>query len=329
MRNQPQPDLVILLAARTGMFLGGRSGAILPNTSCKYIQVDTDGTEIGRQLPVDVGIVSDVAQALVALNEEVEKGPFRAPEDWSSTAPELKKELDQHENDQQVIEGRIHPYFATKRLLGSLEPGGIMTIDGGECGSWATDLSEIARPSQTFFAAGYLGMLGNGYGYSLGAAVADPTRQVINIQGDGSAGFHIAELDTYARHELNILTVVYNNCVWGMSIHGQDIMYGEGTPVRPVSSLSPKVAYHAVAEGFGVPAARVDNLDAIEEAVKRLSKVKGPACLEIILSSNPTHPGTMAMVSPTDDPNWIVVPYYDNIPRPFYKLSDSSTTNTT
>lgn len=303
------------------MFMAGRSGAILPNEGCKYIQVDTDGGEIGRQLSVDVGIVSDVTQALVALNEEVAKDPFKVSTEWTEVAINVKKAPSPHEKGEKVIQGRLHPYFALKKLLSSLEPGAIISIDGGECGSWATDLTEISKPFMSLFSAGYLGMLGNGYGYSLGAAVAEPTRQVVNIQGDGSAGFHIAELDTYARHGLNILTVVVNNYVWGMSRHGQDILYGNHTSARPVSSLSPKTAYHTVAEGFGNVAARVDSLDDIETTVQRLSADKRPACIELLVADAPTHPTTMSMVSPTDDPNWIVIPYYDNIPRPFYKTT--------
>jgi thiamine pyrophosphate-dependent acetolactate synthase large subunit-like protein len=326
MKGQP-PDLIILLGARTGMFMAGRSGAILPNKGCKYIQVDTDGGEIGRQLPVDVGIVSDVTQALMALNEELGKSSFKVSTEWTEMATSVKREPNPHEKEEKVIQGRSHPYFAMKKLLSALGPGAIIAIDGGECGSWATELTEVSRPFMSLFSAGYLGMLGNGYGYSLGAAVADPTRQVVNIQGDGSAGFHIAELDTYARHGLNILTVVVNNYVWGMSRHGQDIVYGNKTPARPVSSLSPKTAYHTVAEGFGNVAARVDSLDEIEATVQRLSADKRPACIELIVADAPTHPGTMMMVSPTDDPNWIVVPYYDNIPRPFYKSTTAPEAN--
>ncbi|KAH8819829.1 acetolactate synthase I/II/III large subunit [Xylogone sp. PMI_703] len=320
--NQPQPDLVIMLGARTGMFLAGRTGAILPSNGCKYVQVDTDAGEIGRQIPVDVGIVSDVLQALISLNKEAEKHPFRAPQEWTAAASKLKTEPNPFEKDQQVIDGRLHPHFAAKTLLSSLEPGSIICIDGGECGGWTTEVLEVARPSQTLFAAGYLGMLGNGYGYALGASVAAPTRQVINIQGDGSAGFHIAELDTYARHQLNILTVVYNNQVWGMSQHGQDLVYGEKTPARPVSSLSPKMAFHKAAEGFGVKSARVNDLKELEKTVKQFGKTRDPALIEMIVSDKPVHPSTIAMVSATDDPNWIVVPYYDNIPRPFYKTAN-------
>lgn len=321
--GESQPDLIILLGARTGMFLGGRSGAIIPNKGCKYIQIDIDGTEIGRQIPVDIGVIADVHQALISFNEEIEKSPFRVPPRWTQTALGLRKEPDPHESQESLIDGRAHPYFAMKELFSSLESGSIISIDGGEAGSWATDLTEIARPFLSLFSAGYIGMLGNGWGYSLGAAVADPSRQVINIQGDGSAGFHIGELDTFARHGVNVLTVVMNNHIWGMSQHGQDLVYETTTTVRPVSSLSPRTSFHTVSDGLGVPAAKVHTLDCIQPIVQKLSAVDGPALLELVISDKPIHPGTVAMVSATKDPDWIVVPYYDNIPRPFFRHTKS------
>jgi thiamine pyrophosphate-dependent acetolactate synthase large subunit-like protein len=312
------------------MFMGGRSGAILPNSGCKFIQVDTDGGEIGRSLPVDIGIVSGVTLALAALNETIGKSPFKAPEAWATSATAVKKIPNPHERDEKVMpDGRMNPYLAIKELFTSLEPGSIVCIDGGESGSWSSGLIETARPFRSFFAAGYLGMLSSGFGYALGCAIADPSRQIINIQGDGSAGFHIQELDTFARWKLNILTVVVNNYVWGMSIHGQDIVYKDHTPARPVSRLSPTTAYHTVAEGFGNMAAKVERIDQIRDTVKRLSAADGPGLINLIVSDKPTHEGTMAMVSPTDDPNWIVVPYYDNVPRPFYKSASEPKANGT
>lgn len=319
-QGESPPDLIILLGVRTGMFMGGRSGAILPNTGCKFVQVDTDGGEIGRSLAVDIGIVSGVTLALVALNEAVGKSPFIASEAWPTLATGVKKVPNPHEKDDKVMpDGRMNPYFAIKEILSSLEPGSIVSIDGGESGSWTSDLIEAARPWRSYFSAGYLGMLSSGFGYSLGCAIADPSRQIINIQGDGSSGFHIQELDTFARWKLNILTVVVNNDVWGMSIHGQEMVYKDHTPARPVSRLSPKTEYHTIAQGFGNTAAKVVSLDDICPTVKRLSAAEGPGFINLIVSDNPTHEGTIAMVSPTEDPNWIVVPYYDNVPRPFYK----------
>lgn len=350
-QGKKRPDFVLLLGARTGFLMGGRGGAILPNENCKLVQVDIDGTEIGRSHPIDVGIISDAAQALAALSAEVEKAPFNGPEGWLKEAVSLKESKSPFEDDPpEATDGRPHPHHAMKKFLSYLEPGAIIVTDGGECGLWYSDNFELGRPSLSMNSTGYLGFLGNGWGYALGTAIADPSRQVINLQGDGSAGFHIAELETYARFKLKILTVVFNNYVWGMSQAGQELIYGEKNPARPVSALSPSTEYDVVAKGFGCAGAKVSKLSEIEHAVKELTAA-GPSCLNLIISNRPIAPGTKAMVLPTDDPNVIVVPYYDNrkwsplvfldgplggqnalislllVPRPYFKSSEQNGVN--
>lgn len=141
------------------------------------------------------------------------------------------------------------------------------------------------------------------------------------MQGDGSAGFHLAELDTFARHNLKIVTVISNNSVWGMSQAGQDLIYGDKIPVRQASKLNPKAEYHTVAAGLQCASARVEKIDDIEGAVKKLLGSGGPGLLDMIVSNKPVHPDTRAMLNTDVGPDWIVVPYYDNVPRPYYKNS--------
>lgn len=302
------------------MFLGGQSGSILPKTGCKYIQVDIDGSEIGRSLPVDLGIISDVEQCLTALLTATISTPFKASEEWTTLATSLKSIPSPHDNEPlETSPGHPHPYHALSALFTSIPPGSIVCIDGGEANSWAASVAHLCQPHLVMFAGGYMGFLGTGFGYALGSAVADPSRLIVNIQGDGSAGFHIVELDTYARFKLRILTVVVNNGCWGMSSNGQDALYGELIKKRPASVLSPITAYDIVAKGLGNKSVRVDEVGGVEEAVKQVLKGEGPACVELIVSNKPTHPGTTAMVGRTDDPNVVVVPYYENIPRAFYK----------
>ena len=194
--------------------------------------------------------------------------------------------------------------------------------DGGEIASWAVMTSEFLRPKRIMFSPGYLGFLGNGWGYSLGASIAEPERLVINIQGDGSAGLHLAELDTYARHGAKVLTIVSNNHCWGMSQGGQEIIYGAVSAARPAAMLSKEMNFSTVARGLGCAAERVSAPGDIDAAVKSLaeSTLSGkPGLLEVITSAHPVHPGTVAMVGNTEDQNVVVIPYYDDVPRPHYK----------
>ncbi|KAI0151060.1 thiamine pyrophosphate enzyme, N-terminal TPP binding domain-containing protein [Pestalotiopsis sp. NC0098] len=319
--DQLQPDLIILIGCRTGFFMGSRSAPILPsNEVCKYVQIDTDSSEIGRSIPVDIGITSDAQAAVAALTAALKDGPYSGTADWVDAVTKIKSSpMPWAQEPTETTPGRLHPYHALVGTFESLEPGSIICIDGGEVGGWTGIVQESARAYATLFTGGYLGFLGNGWGYSLGAAIAEPSRQVVNIQGDGSAGFHLAELDTYARFSCNILTVVVNNYMWGMSNNGQEIIFGEGISARPASALSPKMGFAEVAKGLANAAEKVENLEQLKSAVKKLSQVEGPALLEIIASNKPTFPGTVSMVGATDDKNVLVIPYYDNVPRAYYK----------
>lgn len=318
----PSPDLVILLGARTGMYLGGRSGAIIPSQGCKLVQVDTDGSEIGRTLPTELGIVSDVNAFVTAMNSKVTTASQdTVDQPWVEAVLSLallESPFEKHPTE--TDSGALHPYHAMKEVMSAIEPGSIIVLDGGEAAAWAGDLAAHANPSVVLPATGYLGFLGTGFGYSLGCAIADPSRRVINIQGDGSAGFHLMELDTYKRFNLNIMTVVVNNASWGMSSNGQDIVYGCKNPIRPISALSSATEYDVVAQGLQNAVARVPSVAEIQPTVTKLLAQSGPSCINLIVDRRPVHPITTAMVGLTEDPHLVVVPYYDNIPRAYYQL---------
>lgn len=318
--NEQPPDLVILIGARTGFLLGGRGGALLPNSECKFIQVDTDGSEIGRSQAIDCGIVSTSQSFVEATLAAASNFKFSSSHEWVKTVTSLKDLKNEFDNDpEEMSPGRPHPYHAIKTFYQSLPEGSIICIDGGEAGGWALQNLEHARASLAMVTTGYLGFLGNGWGYALGAAVADPSKLVVNMHGDGSAGFHLAELDTFARFKLNILTVISNNFVWGMSQAGQELIYGKETPARQASKLNPEAEYETVAKGLKCASARVDKVSEIPDTVAKMVKTSGPSLINMIISDKPIHSDTKAMLNTDVGKDWIVVPYYDNVPRPYYK----------
>ncbi|KAH7071016.1 acetolactate synthase I/II/III large subunit [Paraphoma chrysanthemicola] len=352
--SQPQPDLLILIGARTGFLLGGRSGAIVPTSNCKIVQIDIDGSETGRSEHVDLAIVSDAKLAVAALNTELSASSekFKVQEQWIRTALGLKSWRAPHNESEPKIDaenGHLHPYHAVKKLFQVLPRGSIICIDGGEAGGWCLQNLPESSASLSMITTGYLGFLGNGWGYSLGAAIADPTRLVVNMQGDGSAGFHLAELDTYKKFNLRVLTVIVNNSVWGMSLAGQDMIYGDVTAARPAAKLRTETRYDIIAQGFGMTGLLIDAtntlpqsplaerrkswaelgpkgedksvkvLEGLSMAVEEIVASGGPGLIDLRVSPKPYQDSTKAMVGATKDPNVIVVPYYDNIPRPYYK----------
>ncbi|KAL4870676.1 hypothetical protein BDV12DRAFT_207410 [Aspergillus spectabilis] len=313
--NHPQPDLILLLGARTGMYLGGRSGAIIPpHEKSELIHVDLDGGEIGRTLPVDLGVVSDVGQFVEGVNTLLSSSTTSqqdmVDEDWVNTAIKLKSLPSPFATDSPTTpSGLMHPYHALRELFTSLPNNPILITDGGETALWASNTSHLCSPTATLKSTSALGFLGNGFGYALGAALAAPEKRVINIQDDGSAGFHFMELDTYKRHNLDIWTVVVNNHAWGMSVNGQELVYGRGNERRLISGLSAEMGFGVVAGGLGLGkrGVKVSKVEDVRGVVEQLRGGRGPTCIELVVDKRPIHP------------NVVVVPYYDNIPRAHYK----------
>jgi acetolactate synthase I/II/III large subunit len=305
------PDAVLLLGARRGMFLGGRSSVVIPE-SAKVIQVDVDGAEIGRFRPFEVGITADSAQTLRAFLEA--EGSARWPDRraWAEAAVLVHRRERPWASDPTVVGGRLHPYHALRETLRALQPGATLIVDGGEMGSWVDESAHEARPRRIVGFGGYLGFLGIGQGLAIGAQVAEPDSRVVLLMGDGAFGLQPQELDTMVRHHLAIVTVVVNNACWGMSIHGQQAVYGAEAGI---ASQLADTDYDAVARGLGATGERVSRLEDVGPAIRRAIDCGKPACVNLTVSGEVTHPITPTMVGYTDDPETIVIPYYDNVPR--------------
>jgi acetolactate synthase I/II/III large subunit len=305
------PDVVLLLGARRGMFLGGRSSVVIP-ASAKVIQVDVDGAEIGRFRPFEVGITADSAQTLRAFLDA--DGSARWPDRraWAEAAVLVHRRERPWASDATVVGGRLHPYHALRETLRALEPGATLIVDGGEMGSWVDESAHEARPRRIVGFGGYLGFLGIGQGLAIGAQVAEPDSRVVLLMGDGAFGLQPQELDTMVRHRLPIVTVVVNNACWGMSIHGQEAVYGAEAGI---ASKLADTDYDAVARGLGAAGERVSRLEDVGPAIRRAIDCGNPACVNLTVSGEVTHPITPTMVGYTDDPETIVIPYYDNVPR--------------
>lgn len=302
------PDLVILLGGKLGLLLGGRSGAIVPDAA-KLVQIHGDAAEIGRIRDVDLGICADSAEAVKALARAL---AGRAPdglEQWRAQATSALPVFASMFPDGETESG-IHPFHAAMAVAEAAGPNALYVFDGGEAASWGGAATPVNRPASVL-SHGYLGCLGIGPGFAIGGQFADPARRVVHLTGDGALGFHIQELDTMVRHGLPIVNVVLNNQVWGMSIHGQQIMFGGNYHV--ISKLE-GTQYADIAAAFGCHSERVTRLADLASAIDRAFASGKTAFIEVMTDADVVHPVTVSMLGQVEEgSNDVLIPYYENI----------------
>ena len=306
------PDAVLLLGARLGLFTGGREASFVPRVA-RVIQVDIAGEEIGRNRDVDLGIVADCRETLGALARAAEgrRWPDRAA--WQEAVRGARALPRQLFGAALAADAAppIHPFRLAHEIAAAAGPEAVIVADGGETASWMEMAARVGAGGR-WLSHGYLGCLGTGMPFALAAKVAHPDRPVVCVVGDGSVGLNFAEFDTMVRHGLAIVTVVNNDAQWGMSAHGQDLIFGEGR--RVVTDLA-ATRYDLAAAGFGCHAEHVETPADLAPALHRALAAGRPACVDVRTDPHVISPLTVAMVgaaAPADAkaPERVQMPYY-------------------
>jgi acetolactate synthase-1/2/3 large subunit len=307
--GSPRPDLVILAGTRMGLFLGGSGFGVLPEDA-QLVQIYSDPSEIGRIRDVDLAISADVGSAIEGLDDATAEDQWPDWTTWRDLAVDQKNKRAEVFPDPESA-GGIHPFHAMAEVAAVAGPEAVYAIDGGEAGQWAVQHAHTDGPGRVI-TTGYFGGLGVGPGFAIGAQVAAPDRRVVLVAGDGSFGFHLQELDIMVHNGFPIVTIVLNNEIWGMSLHGQEIMYGKG--YNAISKLGGR-NYADIARAFGCHAERVTSFTELRPALQRAFDSGTAACVEIMTDPEVVSPGLIAMLGDVDsDTPQVVVPYYENIP---------------
>jgi thiamine pyrophosphate-dependent acetolactate synthase large subunit-like protein len=306
------PDLVVVLGARLGLFTGGRDTTMLPR-GVRIVQVDVAGEEIGRNRDVHLGIVADCRETLRAVAALAARRAWPARAEWQA-AMHGARALPAQLFASALTAGAppIHPFRLAHEVIQAAGPDAVVVADGGETAAWVDMAARVPRGGH-WLSHGYLGCLGTGMPFAIAAKVAHPDRPVVCVTGDGSVGLNFAEFDTMVRHGLAIVTVVNNDQQWGMSAHGQELIYGAGR--RVVTDLGP-TRYDLAAAGFGCHAEHVERPDDLEPALRRALASGRPACVNVMTDPAVVSPLTVAMVgaaappAPSSAGERVVMPYY-------------------
>ena len=154
--------------------------------------------------------------------------------------------------------------------------------DTGHAGMWTGQMIRLTRPGQRFLRCA--GSLGWAFPATLGAKCALPDRPVIGFCGDGGFYYHLAELETAARFNINAIMLVNNNYALNQEKHLFDAAYGGQQRGRATEMwhFSHEVNFAKVAEAMGCVGIRVERPDDIRPALEKALASNSPTVVEVI-----------------------------------------------
>lgn len=283
-----QSDLVLCLGARfddritgdTNKFAGG----------AKIVHIDIDASEHNKNKRVLLPICSDVKYALARLNKLLATAKFKAPgtKPWHEQIAKWKRDFPfSYDASKHII-----PQEAVRALYELTKGNAIIATGVGQHQMWAAQYYNFEK-SRHYISSLGLGAMGFGYPAALGAKVACPDREVIDIDGDGSFMMNVQELATAAIEKIAAKAMILNNQHLGMVVQWEDRFYNSvrgntilgdknniGGPEN-IGGLYPD--FVKIAEGFGVKGRRVVKKSELREAIQEMLDHDGPFLLDVIV----------------------------------------------
>lgn len=244
--------------------------------------------ELGKNFPTEMAVRANVAETLRALlpvlgaqltGADHERARQRLasaqPRNWKATREALintaSAKADNHP---------IDPDYAVLQIVEAL-PSNVMVVD--ETLTTAATLSKLFPAEDPL---SYFGLTSGGLGFgmagAIGVAMAQPKRPVVAIIGDGSSLYSIQSLWTAAHFKLPITYVIVNNRSYRI-IKDRLLALRKTDQFVAMDMNDPAIDFVSVAEGFGVPATRVEKGRDIRAAVAQAIATDKPALVEIVI----------------------------------------------
>jgi len=277
-----EADLVVLLGKQPDFTLRfGAPPAVAAD--CRFIVIDPEPAALQRALktlaPAARVLLSAVADPLAAAEDLAANGRAAGSQQW---AQDVQSAIRFRPAEWKTLasrsEGPLHPVEVGRAVQQILDRSrdAVLIADGGEFGQWA----QACTSAPTRLINGPGGSIGSAIPFALAARLARPDATVVAMLGDGTFGFHLAEVDTAARARLPFLAVIGNDACWNaehqiqLRTYGRDRAHGcELLPARYDQAVT-------ALGGHGEHVARAADL---APALERALGSQRPACVNVMI----------------------------------------------
>jgi acetolactate synthase-1/2/3 large subunit len=274
-----QADVVLVVGTPLDFRLGYGTEPTFA-AGARVIQVDVDGAEIGRNRPIDVGIVGDARSVLSGLEAGLALGP--AAGEWRRFLREKEAERAERQRGfEESDQTPIHHFRLAKALDTVASRAGDVTYvgDGGNVVAVAAKVLAVRKPGR-WLDPGPLGCLGVGAPFAIAAKILAPERPVCVVSGDGAFGLNGMDFETAVRFRLPMVVVVGNDSAWGQILIPQRGLYGEEKAVA--TRLAP-TRYDRIVEAMGGKGEHVEDPKDLVPALERAFASGAVYCVDVAI----------------------------------------------
>ena len=273
-----EADLVFYIGSQTGSQVTNEWRVPSPGTP--VIQIDIDPSELGRTYPAEVAMHGDAKATLRRMIEALE--PIGGRAEWVGRAQQLVQEwrddVAPRTNSDAVP---IIPERLCNEITKFLPADAMLVADTGHSGIWTGSMIDFNHSTQSFIRCA--GSLGWGLSAAMGAKCALPNRPVLCFSGDGGFWYHIAELETAVRNNINVVTVINNNSALSQDQRGDERAYAgmDGGHPEELWQFS-DTNFARVAESIGCFGIRVERPGDIQSALEQAFASGRPAVVDVV-----------------------------------------------
>jgi acetolactate synthase-1/2/3 large subunit len=260
-------DVILGIGLRFDDRVTGNTAAFAPQA--RIIHVDLDPSEIGKNVPVAVGLVGDAREITTRLSERVSS---RHCEAWREEIRGFMRE--RHDS----FRGEMSPETILTAIREGSGPGCTVVSDVGQHQMWVAKLYGY-QERNSHISSGGLGTMGFAVPAAMGVHFARPDRPVWAISGDGGFQMNMQEIATMVQEGIPVKMAIFNNGYLGMVRQWQQFFHGRRYSATPIWSPD----YVKLAEAYGIAGYRVENSRQIDEAVVRAVRDPGPALVEFMI----------------------------------------------
>lgn len=256
----------------------------------KFMQIDIEPSEIGRNYPVSIGAVADLKSALKVLlkvAKELYPNGKKHPEIIKAIEKYKKEFKDSNKTIEEDSRYPMTPQRILKDVREILPEDAIICTDVGWNKNGVGQQFDITQPG-TIMHPGGLATMGFGSAALLGVKLAKPDKKVITLIGDGGFGTNPSVLATAKEYNIPVVWVVMNNYAFGTiaGLEGAHYKHNFGTVFR-IDNKPYNPEWSEVAKAYGIKAKKIQSADEFKEAFREAINSNEPYLLDVPMENIP------------------------------------------